>query len=116
MDFLLLVPTLRPVPETQHAITRPPAVSNPPAEKMVHPADHVAAAVGAARQQGANLVAQLGGDALVGVHDQHPAVGGLRDGPVLLRGRVDVFALDDPVGEPARDLEPVSYTHLPSPR
>ena len=47
-------------------------------------------------QQSIDFGGQFGSHTFVGVDDQHPGVGRLRDGPVLEVARVDVLALDDP--------------------
>jgi len=92
-----LVRSLRPIEETEHLVPLPARGTDGFAEKVIVTVDPVPVQAGRVRQNALDLDAQLGGHALVRVHDQDPAVGELRNGPVLLRRRIHVFVLENAV-------------------
>ncbi len=94
-----------PAEQADDAIRPPAAALHPPPQEMIGPQDPVAIVTRPLRQEGEDLVAQPGRDALVGVDQQDPGVPRLRDGPVLLPGRVDVFVLQDPRAALPRDRD-----------
>ena len=108
VDLAILVAPLVAAEKAQAAVGLPAAEAHAPPQEVVEPPDAVAvpdpgaAAVGL--QNGQDLVFELGGDALVGVDDQHPLVRGLGDGPVFLGRGVDVLVLHDAGAGVAGDL------------
>ena len=84
MNPTLSIPARIAAEEANDPIGVPTAAFDAVTKKVIEARDRIAVDVVARpRKQGANFACQLWGDALVGVEQQDPLVGGLRDGPIL---------------------------------
>ena len=88
----------------QAVIVLPRAEANRVPQEMVEPADAVAVVLRPCEHL-RNLGGNFRCDAFVGIEDQHPRVGRLRNRPVLEIARRAILALDDAATQGPRDLK-----------
>jgi hypothetical protein len=105
VNLLIFVPTSVALKKPKHSVPLPTAEANWLPHKMILPIDRVTRAGGIRDQDLKNLVAQSWRHALIGINDQNPGMSCLRNCPVLLRGGIDVFVLDDAIRIFACDLQ-----------
>src|SRR5262245_37291588 len=103
VHFAILVARLIATKQSNHLVGAPAAVPDPPAEEMIGAENPVSVVARSGREQLLDLLTKPGRHALIGIDEEDPFMGGLRDGPVLLSGRIDVFVLQHPGAELARD-------------
>ena len=104
VDLAVLVSSFVAPKQPQDVVAVPSAMIDALTEEVIDTVDAKTVKATAVRfEEGQDFIAKARRYPFVGIHNKDPWVRGLRDGPILLRGGVDVFMLNDAGAEFAGD-------------